>query len=89
MFRKQVLGVKDDHPRSRQDNSQPKAEGQQQHHPQTDPADRNSAEQQNERGRARHQSAARPKCDEAPDGDVTLRHMGMSVAIVGVGEGAV
>jgi hypothetical protein len=79
-IRQQVFGVKHHQPDRHQDARQPQAESYQQNQTEPDAAERDRAQQQHERRRAGHQTAARAQCDQASQAYL-VRHVAVDVPV--------
>ena len=74
-----MFGVEHQHPYRHQHHRQPEAECDQQDQAESDMAQRDRAQQQDQCRGAGNQAAAGTESDQAPEGDIPLRNMGMPV----------
>src|SRR6185437_15998863 len=81
--------VKHGHSGRREHNRQTRTEGAEQNQSESRTAERNSGEQKDQGGRARHEAAACAQRDQAANADIAFRHMLMSMPVVRVGKRAV
>jgi len=88
-LRDEPLRVKHGHSGGREDNRKTRTEGAEQNQTEPCTAERNSGEQKDQRGRARHKSAACAQRDQAANADIAFRHMRVRMPVVRVGKRAV